>query len=229
MASVGQIMTENYNDWGKDHDHVLQWSFPRSGRVWISRVIAAAIGQSMGVVNFDWRWAVDRSKFDDLPENPWCATHGNMQYELFPHAKYIWLVRDPRDSFRSLRVFCDRVGQPKRDWDAKIGHWCRVILQRFIGRLQGLDNVLLVQFEKMTLYPKRTARRILNFGGYTMVESFHPPEVCGWKEYCLHSLKWQRDDILSDKQLDIIWDLLGDWMLGLGYLRRGHDMEALLG
>ena len=167
----------------------------------------------------------------------YCVTHGTTEYSFFPHVKYIVLIRDPRDSILSNLHWLDR----HDGWCGVnhvpdiVEHYCQVITARiYRGPIMGY-NPLIIQFERMCLNPEVELQKICDFVGCEPMMSFEETisiaepnhRYDGWERYIRHCLKWQRDNRITDAQVELIWDMLGLWMQRFGYMERGHSEELL--
>lgn len=176
--------------------------------------------------------------------------------EICPkNGKYIFLFRDPRDAFLSNgyyrtskeygRYFQHKNKTPETLlayeepwWREILGQWQR----RFIV-YPPLDT-LIVQYEKLCLFPEREIKRILEFLGEYAIRSIpeaiqkcddiklhptvgneHIPKIfaSGIERYKDHCLKWQSDSIFKEEYNDRIWRVLGKFIEPYGYLKEGHS------
>lgn len=98
---------------------------------------------------------------------------------FFPQARFLHIVRDPRENFASLK----RLYQT-RNWDwrqmsiaKKIGESCAKAV--FNQKELGKDRYLVLQYEKLTEDPERTLKKIQNFLGIAWTDSLLIPTVNG--------------------------------------------------
>ena len=146
----------SYSKWTiKNIPHAVQVSFPRSGRRWL----AALICESAGLEQVELKrmtMFLDSDKGD--ARNVYFTTHHiNI---IHSDAKYILLIRDPRDLFISFLDIQYLVGK-KDAWEdldyledmAKF--WVEYHIQ-----LMELDP-LVVQYERLCLYPEKEVKRVL--------------------------------------------------------------------
>jgi len=116
------------------------------------------------VYEVDLPWALDGEWYAKMPHYPYCASHGSEDYQYFPHAKYVVLIRDPRDSLREQFLRIDA----NESWHGLYGvgvtdvaeHYSNEMLQK-IYKVLTLDmDTLVVQFERLCLFPVETSRSI---------------------------------------------------------------------
>ena len=82
-----------YKEYAKDNPHVVQVSYPRSGRVWLKSMVSAL--SKVPTVGIDGKQHGELNT-----PNMYLTTHTWSQNPLpiFSSARYVFLVRDPRDS-----------------------------------------------------------------------------------------------------------------------------------
>lgn len=161
VKETRQQSYEKFLAWVKDNPCVIQPSHERSGRFWLARLLRGTTGHETRVAG---------EAFAD-PESVlyfMCHDYGR-SIEVAPGAKYVLLVRDPRDAIMSYAYFriCHlrqpREGEIERTF--KDPSWREDRAQRWESYLTNylpLDT-LLVYYERLCLYPLAEIGRILDF------------------------------------------------------------------
>jgi len=221
-----------YNEFAKDHPHSMQLSKERSGRVWLSTIMQWVTGQK------SWNLEVyptPESGFGAEAEKYYFNSHYYPYLELFPHGKYILLIRDPRDAFCSSVDFgvSKGVNRPLLDDEELLKQLCREWKKYFEPLLQM--DTLVVQYEQLCFAPVATIRRICKHLNKTVavgiMDVINKLEKRWWiddkpptnqERYEEHCLKWRRHPCFADGHNDIVWEQLGDIMMHYGYLKDGH-------
>lgn len=215
-----------YSEWGKTHDHVVQISFPRSGRVWIADMITFLRGNDITL-----KMPLDNKDYNQscLSEEMLYTTHLYERFPLFNIIKYILLVRDPRAATSSRKMWTER--HIRKDYfnrdilDQWIQEW------RYYIELFSSKNTLIVQYEKMCLHPEQELDRIMEFAAFdklNTMDNLRRLEVLsiesGSERYQKYCLKWQVNADINK----VIWEELGDMMLGFGYTQYGHALNLFM-
>jgi len=215
---------DEYAEWGANNDHVVQVSFPRSGRVWISGMVIFSHCKDINL-----RMSLDSKSYepDLLSSVLYYTTHLYNEFPVFDHAKYVLLVRDPRSAILSLRRWTEKYISP--------GYFNRKVLERWIDEWRCyietfMDmNTLVVQYERMCLYPALEIERIMRFAGLEInnaMEFLYNGNVLtkgsGIDRYTNFCLKWDFDDNMRGCCNKIVVDKVGDLMMGFGYTKEGH-------
>lgn len=250
MSSKVQKLIDNYNEWSVTSDHVLQLSYPRSGRHWLTRLmqeITGCRGYEIDIVQ-----ALVDNWYADLPVYPYLTSHGSYDYQYCDHVKYVVLIRDPRDIITEQFLRIDK----NKTWRGLYGvgitnpaeHFSYQMLEEVYKVLVLEKDVLLVQFEKLCLFPVVELTRLLNFINYRAVQPikdsvdkydghYVSPIKTQWRQvpawnsgldrYNHFCLLWQRNRRLTRDDLDSIWNVMEAEMVKFGYTRDGHSKELL--
>jgi hypothetical protein len=179
-------------------------------------------------------------KVDILEQIVYFHSHLFSYYDLSkpPLVKYILLIRDPRDVIRSQLDWIERVNDRLDQWGD-----INLIEKKLIEWVSYLDvvlyNTIVVQYERLCLYPVKTIERILRFGKLDAkasiidtVERFdqsrgHQIHKTGMDRYKEHCSKWKTDERLLGNFNDLVWDTIGDVMIHYGYLKDGHSVNLV--
>lgn len=230
---------ELLNEYTMDDDnpkHIHQITFPRSGTNWLSSMMHHAFGVPA--------YFVTREVMTD---EIWCeqhflVSHPYVQLKCSDKMKYVFSIRDPRDVIRSNAYRfhekypdCAFVGKDK-SW---VKHQAKLWHDHFDYGFMECPH-LLVQYEKLCLYPLRELDRIKEFiglpfdkdpvwltskydrGGSVVVE----PDKDYYGEHCN---KWKRDPSLHKNYNEIVMSIAYERMEQFGYLIDSHGWEILHG
>lgn len=217
---------EQYEEWGKYHKHVVQVSFQRSGRVWIGDMIIFLRSN-----NISLKMPLDNKSYNPnlLSEDKLYTTHLYEGVPLLDTAKYILLVRDPRSAILSRKLWVEKYINSAYFNKDILCQWIQE-WRHYIELFSSMDAII-VQYEKMCLYPERELDRIMEFTGFDKVNTIGNLErlnvlstESGVERYQRYCLKWQAEVDMNT----IIWDELGDMMLGFGYTQYGHADNLFL-
>jgi len=233
---------ESYIQWSKNNDSVIQVSYPRSGRHWIESIIKWNLLGKDG--------CADIQNFDPNNSKHYYFTHVKNWPAFDANGKYVYLIRDPRDVFVSFMYYrtCIKqsltVEQSFNDYDflgKEVKSW-KNMLQVFIE-----TDCIIIQYERMCLYPKIELNRIARFIGVDMVDNidcrdnghfiyYNPdkpwqpikkPFESNIERYNTRCLTWQKNPRFTKKHFDIIWGALKDIIPYYGYLENGHSVNLL--
>ena len=226
-----------YNKFAKTHDHAMQLSKERSGRVWLSSLVHRLTGVTGW--NLELSQPVDGDLDEkELPNYFHAHLHSGDPMQFFPHVKYIFLLRDPRDAYCSQVDVNILQGGSISIWENfhRTETWC-MEWKRYFKQLPYQDT-LLVQYEMLCLNTHATLRKVCDHIGHEVISNIpevvvasdryyskirSAPEVSSGKErYKEHCLKWKRHPLFTERHNDIILELLGDTMVHYGYFKDGH-------
>jgi len=236
-----QQVREEYNAWSVENEHNIMCSYPRSGRNYVSsllrrltgRVIQAGIAPPDGMTFSDVFLNVAHLKKWDISGDK---------------GRYVFLVRDPRDCILSAQYHrASRTDENVQELMANRG-----LIRHSAWQWTEYIDVLMpykphiVQYEKLMLRPVETVAgllehlsiepiddiaRIVKEYDITKPDPIDPRTVesmtfnDGLERYRDHCLKWQRDQLMDEESLNIIWDQAGDKMLSFGYTPSGHSAD----
>lgn len=225
-----ELRYAKYKDIMNSQPHTVQISFQRSGRNWLAGLIQLAAN-------------IEPQKLDlgevDFFLSPYITTHLYPHYEIGKprSARYVVVIRDPRDVLRSQMEWSITAEAGDR-WDDKnlvknrARHW-----KDYLSILQ--HNSIMIQYERLCLYPVGTIKRVLAFSGLEVkdditkiIERFdlnrgHQLHRTGLDRYETHCQKWKTDNRLLPNFNDLVWDIAGDVMVHYGYLNNGHSVNLL--
>ena len=115
--------------------------------------------------------------------------YANELAEMFPNAKFIHLLRDPRDNWASLKS-----GWKKRykDYNDDIRRLKQSMIERgrvsmelakYNQELIGKKRYSVIRYEDITLNPEKEMRKLANFIGISFSEKLMSPSIVGlpWK------------------------------------------------
>ena len=214
---------EAYNRFAEDNKHIVQLSFERSGRVWLSGLMDKLLQDKTNIHTFN----LERDNYGHFYRSCYLHTHLHDELKFFDTAKYIFLIRDPRDSFRSwMRLVICEGDYDENLWTDKdvLYEMCNGWVKYFTSGVLEQDT-LLVRYEDLCLYPKLTICRILDhIVRIELAEEinailstwFDVPETDYYQHHCM---KWKR--AFTSGQAEYIFNLIGDTMLQYGYTKDG--------
>lgn len=140
---------------------------------------------------FAHRLAVEQKKrvVEKTPEH---ALYARTIKELYPHAKFIHIVRDGRDVMLSVFAYAQNLQDPPADIEEAAEQWCRTLASMDEAQKRHPTDVLEVRYEDMARDPEVFLARIFEFIGEPctpellreMIET-HPPStksVGKWRE-----------------------------------------------
>jgi hypothetical protein len=159
--------------------------------------------KSLRVLANDLFTDIARSKAKSyfIEQTPWHGQHLRSLNELFPHAKYIHLIRDGRDvavSFSRTPWWSDDIMDNLRRWGREV----TVILEDS-SRFLSPEQIRLVRYEDLVRDPEHTLRGICVFLGlefesamldsahYIRYETFAKQSMAGISSDALR--RWERD------------------------------------
>lgn len=138
--------------------------------------------------------------------------------EIWPEAKFIHLVRDPRDVAQSF-INLGWAGNP---WHAT-SHWVKA--EREVEALRGVlpeGRILTVRFEDLVHHPQRELERICAHLGVT-----YDPAMLRYPETTTYKLpdpsiaeRWRRK--MDPRDVQLIEARAGEMLESRGYLPSGH-------
>jgi len=236
-------LNRSFSDWAVSNKHKILTSFPKSGRNYLGDML---------------RRASDKIIRNGIP------THENDYSDVFmfvlhrarweirsDNAKYILLIRDPRDAIlsRSYTEANDRGAYPVSSL-LDNEYWVRTNIQEWKNYFHTFlpYECHLVQYEELCMFPVETLTGIFEYleiepiadllSVVKSVDCIKPDPVretefekvdfeSGFERYRRHCLKWQRDPYLSAAAisrayLNLIWEEAGDTMEQYGYERYCH-------
>lgn len=215
-----------YSAWAQEHDHTVQVSFQRSGRVWISSMVIFLCGD-----NINRRVPLDSKFYDasNMIDRAYYTTHlyEDGAFPLFEQIKYVLLIRDPRSALLSRLIWVENHAEHynasalMQEWIKEWVHYIQVFSTR---------QTLIVQYEEMCLYPQEQLDRIIDFAGFDAVNGLDKLHRLGvlsdesgadrFQQYCL---KWRHHDQMVECYNDRIWRELREVMEEFGYNRGGYQ------
>ncbi len=144
--------------------------------------------------------------------------HFDRAHGVYPHAKFVHLLRDPRDVARSS------IGM---GWASNVyfgvDHW--IESERAIGRLRAQvspDQILSVRYEDLLRDTERELERICGFIGVSydpLMLSYPDTSTYDAPDPALAE-QWRRK--LGPREIGWVEGKAGDMMQALGYERSGH-------
>jgi len=220
-----------YAEFAEDNEHAVQLSFERSGRIWLASIMDMVMHET----THTYTHSLENKESKYLHSRCYIDTHLHDGLRFFDTAKYIFLIRDPRDSFRSWIEMAIHEGRRGLDiWtDKDVLRWmCHEWMSYFNSGVLDKDT-LIVRYEDLCLRPVQTLEYIT--GHIEWIEPARKIDdvVCVWPDrekgfiepdvdyYNLHCMKWKR--VFTDGQSEYIFDLIGDTMFKYGYRRSGYD------
>lgn len=219
---------KQYDNWARDNEHIVQVSYQRSGRTWLSSVIQLLAG--VDIHNLELHESVVERP---ASPNQYFTTHLYDCVNFHETAKYIFLVRDPRATIMSFTYYkiasiapgdlwCDENVWDKPEYfHDEACRWAG-----YFEQILEMDTIV-AQYEHILLWPRDALERIFRFTGLA-VEDYDVSQIpamrdAGSRAYYEHyGLRWQRDENFTDKHNETIWDCAGDTMKHYGYGREGH-------
>lgn len=226
---------EAFSSWAAANEHNIMTSFPKSGRNYLGALIRRASGKR--VIN--GISPIEPDVFLYMAHRGRWSIRGDK-------GRYILLIRDPRDAILS-RTYTQAIEASestehlisREDWLIEnIGNW----LGYFTEFMQYEPH--LVRYESLCLQPATTLSVIFQFLGIEAVEDLgeviagndlrkpDPMEPRGFvptvfktglERYNAHCLKWERDPLVTESYLDIIWREAATVMEEFGYTELGHN------
>ncbi len=231
---------EQFSSWAAENKHNVMSSFPRSGRNYISGVLSQVTGKV--IVQGINPQEIHHVDFSDVLL---FVAHLARWEIRGDKGRYILLIRDPRDAILS-RMY-HRVaesGESVQDLlndDALVVHNINVWKDYFRVFLPYEPHVM--QYERHCLSPCDSISGILEFLQVDPIEDImatirsrdlvNPDPFSldarvkrdfqsGGERYKAHCLKWQRDPLIPQRFLDIIWTEASELMKRYGYMKDGH-------
>lgn len=232
--AIGDKLAE-YSKFAPLNNHAVQLSFERSGRVWLASIMDHVMHEK----THTYTHSLEEKDPARLYSGVYINTHLHNGLEFFDNAKYILLIRDPRDSMRSWIGMAIRHEVRGDDlWnDYETISWlCDEWRAYFTSGVLDKDT-LVVQYENLCLRPRAAVWKIIDHIGwiepirsiddvmclwYDRVRDFPAPDI-GY--YNAHCLKWKR--VFTGGQPDFIFGNLQDIMLKYGYTENGHDLGVI--
>lgn len=167
-------------------------------------------------------------------------------FKWFPDAKFIHLVRDPRDNYASLKSGWKKKYSNRAD---NVGFLRQSMIERGkltyeLARLNleryGCDRYMVLKFEDLTADPKKELINIASFLGIDFDESMLKPTVCGslWDGNNFDGLRFQGPFVgnvnrwrerIDDEEAMLIENYFKDIMDYYGYKRvfnLGNTVDA---
>jgi hypothetical protein len=197
---------------------VERWGF---GQAAIDRAMAALID------NIFTRYQLAQGKLRWAEKTPANIQRIDYLFRLFPHAQFLHVVRDPRDTYCSIR---ERSRRDKPEW-AKFSpkrtarDWCHAI---HAGKRWSSDaeRYMQIRYEDLAREPEATLRDVLAFLGEPWDarmldpeadndEAHNDPQVQHGPVHSSSVGRWR--SLLSECELREIQRLAGDLMVEIGY------------
>lgn len=233
--------------WARDNECMIFISYPRSGKQWMRFLLRSITGKK---VNFPY--GIDASNYGDfLYFNQHCIKgndkikSGNIKIMLLvrdprdvalSRAYYATRWGWTKDTYLTTEIMDDFATTTSSRWREEI------ILSH------NLNPLAVIQYEQLCLYPVESLNEALQCLGNpprvmciedaislhdrTKTLSVHNGEIAmeiqpqvfndGLARYQRHCLKWQRDDMFTEKHADMIWEACGETMMQYGYTKEGH-------
>lgn len=219
---AGRIDYDHYKEWAKENKHTIQISYPRSGRYWLIGLIEA-------ITEVDHKFLLYGR---EQGYSKYMSSHPYRSSVWEPTSQYVLVVRDPRDAFISHCYYAIELGceyDPFEDmelWERYIENWRKGI------RLFSQWKTLIVQYERLCLYPVKVIRKILSFADLPEVNNIRDavlnedtPERYdnSWDRYREHCKKWQTEERFTPIHNALVWSGLSDIMIHYGYGRNRHN------
>jgi len=185
--------------------------------VWLSSAVGLSTGRRV--------YNLELHKTRVPLQNQYFTTHLYDWFNFYKTAKYVLLIRDPRDAIRSHTELKIRNGVSEDIWNNhdffrhEAGLWAS-----YFERALEMDSII-VQYEHLCLWPVEILEWILRFAKQPMREKAIPSVMreAGSREYYQqHCLKWQRDSRFTTEHNGIIFSRVGDIMKHYGYGPYGH-------
>jgi hypothetical protein len=162
-----------------------------------------------------------RSWVEKTPQNEF---YSDRIFELWPDAKCIHIIRDPRDNYVSYK-------RKHPEWNAKIFVWSWMRSTRTGMENQGRfgrDRYYLIYFEELLRDPEKVTRQMADFLNINWDESLLSPTRVGdsWRGNSMFDEKYQAistdpigrwQEKISSLELAILQAIAGKTMCALGY------------
>lgn len=230
MNQANKEFAEYFRKWEKDNKCIQQVSHSRSGGHWLQWIIERVSGRQCYtmVINYDNENNIIPHPNDAYFNNHWTT------FDLLGD-KYVFLVRDPRS------IMWSKVDWARGHGNELINDLC--FWSHFVNVYRGYfnryltRNTIVVQYERICLYPVEEITRVMKFIEYDIKEDIqevvayfdtdhrdnHPdlPFKDGYDRYLACCLKWQNDEYRVGHR-DFLWKNLGDIMIHYGYTKDGH-------
>lgn len=209
----------DYSDFDFDRIHQAFVDYIQSSDVSAKRYEEAAIvafGNVSGSLTEKSQHWVEKTPYNEF--------YVDQIYDLWPDAKCVHIIRDPRDNYVSYK-------RKQPGWDAKIFAWSWMRSTRAgvanQGRL-GRDRYYQVYFEELLQNPEMETRRLADFLNIEWDESLLRPTRAGdsWRGNSMFNEKFQAistdpigrwKDKISPLELAILQAITGKTMNALGY------------
>lgn len=160
-------------------------------------------------------------------KTPRFIRHGHLLKSIYPHARFVHLLRDPRAVVNSLI----RSNSHRSNAYFASKRWQHDVQTGLELKEDYPEDVLEVQYEELVSFPEETLRQICGFLGVqfdSVMLDYHTGDPPGYKYY--HSVPRVADppdrdridawrDCLSEAEISLIEAICGDTMDGLGYAR----------
>lgn len=218
-------MFDRYKKYAENNNHVMQVSYPRSGRVWVKSMVSELSGVPTVTI--------DAMQHGELAvPNMYLTSHtyGSEPLPIFSSARYVSLIRDPRDSLISFIYMFLKSGTYTE------AVWRNLPIFREMAKRWRLHqeciadhNPHVIYYERMCIDPEAVLRQTLKAIGYELVGDMNATlnRFCSNSEYKDRCLKWQRDSHFTKDHNDVILDEVGDVMEIHGYTYYGHSDKLL--
>jgi len=214
--------------------HIHPWEMIPSAKELVAAQPRNLIELFFAVYDAQCRWAGKRRWGC---KSTFVVDHIEAVLAVCPEARFLWLVRDPRDVAASSRL---SMFSPFHPWfTAQL--WRRQQAAGWRGQAAHPENFLLLRYEELLADPEATVRRVCDFLG----EEFDPAML----EYHLtkaarHSSAlsacWQNTGKpiqvgnsgrrgrkkLSRSEVRLVEEACGDLLPGLGYSRQSADADS---
>lgn len=228
------MLFPDYHKFLQNPCRVLQVSFPRSGRTWLSSLICNSakcqlvpVDYRNGHQGYDW----------DARKLAYYTAHWQRGFLPNSNTRFVLLVRDPRDAILSVMYYARDVNGRNLFGNSKrLKREC-LYWKLHIDTMLNQKSFLMMQYERLLLYPASSVQRILDFAGFVVKKSIYDVIVkddrskfgevmTGKDRYTKQALGWILDTGFTKIHKDIIWDILGDTMIRFGYTENGQDISV---
>jgi len=211
-----------YNIYTAKYKHFFQASCPRSGM----RTLAYHISEVCNIpvsnlLSFNEReYIPNLYVYGHIINKPWD------RIRLGNNAKYVHIIRDPRDVLLSTILLAPAVpiemidGWPVFD-NIDDYKWFGNTWNQYMNH-PYLKKAFAVYYEMLCSSPLETVTSLADYIGCNMVNN--NISVLPYSEQCL---KWQREPRLNKQGMELLWDECHEYMEPLGYTKDGHDLELL--
>ena len=162
---------------------------------------------------------------------------------IFPSAKFIHLVRDPRDNFAAINAgvakYYSKLGENELESLASVVNRVKIGLKfaEVNRRTFGQDNYLVLHFEELVSAPEVTLRKVASFLGIQYVPEMLTPTILGAPQagnshdgQALFSIssgnvgRWR--ERISSSEAQILEFFLSEEMEKFGYERAFTDAQC---